>query len=811
MNNMIYNYLLVFWRNLGRQKLFSLINIVGLSIAISFGALTFLYIKSEYSFDTFHHQQQLIYRVNVKTLDGLALQRGEKEYYQHSAYLPNALGDALRSQSADVDKVMLMKSSSLVIKVSDKAILQDVTFVDSTFFTLFSFPLVKGGRHQLLHTMTDAVINEELAEKLFGTEDPIGQMISIESENLTNSIFIVRAVAHCPANSSIQFQLLLPMAAYKVAASISWNINSYPTFIKVRPHADMNKLKAEANHLLTVHRSSWIDAMRDYFNLEDDFIVAEYSFTALKAIHFDNRVGWPNVSNPKYPWIIASIALLIILIAAINYISFALTQSAARRKEIGIRKTVGARSSQLFLQFNTEAIMACLLAALAGLMMAALLLPVFNSLAQVQLSFISRDFFWLVLFVIVLACCIGFIAGSYPSFYIIKMKVVSALKGRVANQPVFVKPLIVLQFTISVFLMISAVIMYRQLHFIASKDLGFKSDYVISFATNLGWGPESDHAVTRYRNAIRSKQGVLEVSGSSGSYIKGGMSMTYKYQGEEKLVHICRVDDRYLSLLDIPLVLGRNFEAGRPADSTAVLVNEALVKNMGWTNAIGEVLKLSDRPEDVGYTVIGVVKDYHFLSLEEEIQPLMLTGSAQSGIYQITLLAKLDGSNLPQALQTAEATWKELYPDKPFEYVFADEQVAVQYASYQRWMSIAGAATIISMLIAGMGLFGLSGIYTLRRTKEMSIRKVMGANVRQLFILLNKPFAGMSIYAFIIALPFSIYVMNQWLANFTYREEINWLVFMVCFVSLLLIVLVTVSYHSLKIARVNPADTLKDE
>lgn len=806
---MLLNYFIIAARNFTKRKFFSLINAFGLSLAISFSLLVFYFIMDEISFDQFHANKEFIYRINKRQLNGLAFQNQESEPYQYSAVLPNALAVAIQEQAPDAALVTLLKTGGKrPLGHADKIFEQDIHFTDSSFFRMFSFPVLTGSTHSLFRNHTDAVITSEVATRYFGDSDPIGKTFFLDYDETLSTAYTVRAVVECPPNSSIQFDVLLPLESYKPYNVKAWNINSYGIFVQLTPKANPITFLQTINDFITHYRGDWVRSVQDYYKLPPDMLVEEYTLTALEDIHFDKAVAWTNVSDPRYSWILGSMAVLIILIASINYISFSLTLSASRRKEIGIRKVIGATGTQIFNQFNIESITLCLLGAFIGFVIAVAILPLFNYFTQKQIQLADMPVLLTGVFLVFIALVTGLLAGSYPSLFVARLKPVMALKGTATRQPFFIRPLVVLQFVMSAFLIISSVIMYRQMRFIATKDLGFSEDNLISVQTHMGWGPESDQAIERFRTATLGNPDIVGVSGASGSFIRGSFSRTYKVNDREHVVYFCRVDPDYLSVLNIELIEGRNFAL--VGDSSSIIVNEALVRDMGWSDPLQEIYS-PEGPNTPGYRVIGVVKDYHFLSLEEEIQPLYLSASESTESYLITLLIKLNGENLPQALATAEKEWKKLYPDKPFDYTFADVELARHYDSYTRWTKIAGTTALLSIIIAGLGMFGLAGIAAASRTKEIGIRKILGADLNTIFLLVNRPFILLAVLAFVIATPFSWYAMHEWVENFTYRITIGWEIFFIGMISGLFIALISVSYHGIKTAQLNPADTLRSE
>lgn len=806
---MIVNYLQSATRNFRRNKLYSLINAFGLSIAIAFSLLVFLFVQDEHNFDSFHERRSQIHRINLKRIKGPALQTPDSDPYGYSSILPNGLGVAIRELAMEADRVTLIKQGGeRPVSFQGKALMEEVHFADSSFLKMFSFNVVSGSTHQALSNPTDAVITPEVASRIFGDEDPIGKTIVLDYEQLVSTAFTVSAVVACPQNSSVQFEVLLPIEAYKPYQKKSWNLSSYSIFVQLSPEADPKAFESKINGFIQTHRADWIKQQRDYLNLPADVPVESYTLTALEDVHFDKKVPWTNVSDAKYSWILSSMALLIILIASINYVSFSLMLSSYRNKEIGIRKTVGATINQIFTQFSLESIGNCVAASLMGVLLAVGALPLFNYFVQKKIHFADIQVLPVMIFLCAVTLTVGLLAGGYPSFLLSRLRPAFALRGSVLRQPYFVRPLVVMQFVMSAFLIIASMIMYRQMNYVMTKDLGFSGDRVMVIPTNLGWSVDSDIAIERFRAATENSVDILGVSGASGSFIQGSFRKTFKEAGMEHLVYFCRVDPHYIPLLNIELKEGRNFNSAE--DSLSILVNEALVNDMGWTHPLQETYK-PDGPDSRGYRVIGVMKGYHFLSLEQEIQPIFLSASSTTGSHLITLLVKINGENIPRALAYVQKTWKELYPDKPFEYSFAEDELAQQYEAYLRWTHLSGIAALLAGLIAALGMFGIAGISAVARTKEIAVRKVLGADLTGIFLLLNRPFLLMAVVAFLIAVPGTWYLMTTWIANFRYHISISWEIFLIGMISGLLVALIAVSYHGWKTSHLNPAEALRSE
>ncbi|MCU0368597.1 MAG: ABC transporter permease [Cyclobacteriaceae bacterium] len=812
---MIGNYFKVAVRNIQKRKFYSFINAFGLSIGIAFCMLIYLFIMDERSFDQFHENKSHIYRIEEKSFD--TWQFDSESPYRKSAWIQTGLKQVLKDELPEVVKATRYNNGeSAVFRYGDKVFTESLTYVDGDFFTMFSFRLLKGNADKLFENKSEIVITPELAMKYFGEEDPIGKTVVIGLER--EEVFTVAGVIESPpANSSIEFQILLPQEkrwGYERNLAQWGNFNT-PTFVQLRPDVDLVSFKSNLNKVKEKYVGSMLKTWREESTVPvpKDAEMLEYGFTQLPDWHLNTEIGWDKVSDPKYSLILGGIASLILLIACINYISLALTTSASRRTEVGIRKVVGAHQNQLLYQFGFESLMLVMISLCIGIGLVILFLPAFNQFTDKGIELTSINLIKMSAVGIGLMCIVALFAGSYPSLFLSRFRPAQVLKGTFTSklQAGFTKPLVVIQFALSAFLIISSVIMFRQMQYITHKELGYNTEQILVIPTHAGWTIEADRLVQRFRERAVQEPLIASVAGTSSSFSKGYSRYGYKIKDEQKSAYVYAADIHYIPTMEIELVQGRNFDATIPSDSTAVIVNESLVRDMKWTDPLNEYLNWREDSVGLGAKVIGVVKDYHFLSLEQGFEPMFLSMDKQHVGYLTTMLVKVSSTDLPAAIEKVKAIWKELNPNKPFDYSFLNEDVAQQYASYQRWMNIVGLATGFAILISCLGLFGLSGINAVNRTKEIGIRKVMGAELSNIFLLLNKQYIWLSLIAYALAIPFSWFVMNKWLADFKFRIVMSWELFLFSVVAGLVIALVTVSYHALRAAVVNPADTLKYE
>lgn len=787
-----------------------------MSIAIAFGILVHLFIRDERSFDQFHVNKNDIYRVDNRAFEYAAFKRGEKEPFGQTPRQKSRLGEAMLQELADVQAMTRYSDGQQgPLNYKNKVFSERFTAVDSGFFEMFSFKIIAGTRGEIFRNPSEVVLTPEIAKKYFGDENPIGKVMVLNIGGYQDvggekPVTVSAVVESPPANSSIAFEMLVPIQILPWFESTWEGSGNYPTFVKLQHETDLQSFEGKLNQL---HDKYVPDnrEFRDREKIPDEYRMNELHLTRLTNIHMDTNVKWTRSSDPKYSVILGGIALLILVIACINYVSLALTGSAGRRTEVGIRKVSGALKRQLLLQFEMESMLLAFASMIIGLFLVALSLPAFNEFTGKGIVLSLADWSKLAGISVLIAFGVGLVAGGYPAFYLAALKPALILKGKLPRTRTwFTRPLVVLQFALSAFLIMSALVMYRQMEYVTTKDLGYDQHQVLIIPTQQPLDERTDHFVDNFRSSAVAIPTVTSIAGTSVPFAYGTMTIGFQDNDQFKIANGYIIDPVYIPTLGIELLEGRNFDPGNAADNDAVIVNEALVKDLKWTDPLSEHLRWRPGDSGPGSKVIGVVKDHHFLSLEQAIGPMFLTMDKTVGHYQY-LLVKIAGTGIPLTIRKLERVYKSLAPDKPFEYTFLDEAIALQYQSYERWMSIMAFATGFAILISCLGLFGLAGMNVVSRTKEIGIRKVLGAGLSGIFLLLNKQFVWLSVIAFALASLPAWYAMNEWLNSFQFKIEVTWLMFAASMAVGLGIALITVSYHTVKAGMVNPADTLRHE
>lgn len=810
-NIMLLNHLKIGVRSILNRKLYSFINAVGLSIAIAFSILIYLFIQDEKSFDQFHDNKERIFRLHAERTRFEPNDDGET--MEKFAWIQTGVAATLKEEAPEVIATTSLNGSNAIFSVGDKIFNEPITYLHSDFFKMFSFKILHGNKDKLLEDPSEIVLSASTAEKYFGEENPVGQTINLQIYGEELVVTVSGVIEDVPVNSSIDYQSALlnvvnrPYYQRNIDNWQSWNS---PTFVMIEDASQKDQLNNSLEDLYAKFVQPAIDKSVAESGYEPRS-TSEYKALQLTDIHLYPDVSWTRVSDPQYGLILSGIAILILLIACINYIALAMASSAGKRLEVGIRKAVGGARKQLISQFMIESVLLSMVAMVISICLIAVFLPHFNEFTSKSIV-LSDSMLEIALTTIGFALIIGFVAGIYPAFVLSGFKPLSMLRSRSSSKvrASITRPLVVFQFGISAFLIICSVVMLRQMNFITTKNLGYSQDQVLVIPTYTGYSEEGEQVVERFRNATAENDNIIHVSGTNSSFNQGWSRNGFRIDGELHSAYTYRVDEDYIPTLGIKLKEGRNFDKDIVTDrKKTLIVNEALVADFGWEDPLSETLNWRDDSLG-GWKIIGVVEDYHFLSLENEVEPMFMFLDQEEGMIT-TMLVKVKAEDIPETIEYAQSKWQEVVSDKPFDFTFLDEDVAKQYESYEKWSNIMWVATLFAILIACLGLFGLAGINALNRTKEIGIRKALGAEIRDILVMMNRPYAIMALISFALAAPASWWVMDQWLSDFKFAISLSWQLFVVSLGSALILALFTVSYHSVKAALVNPADTLKYE
>jgi len=812
---MIKHYFKIAVRNLFKQKALSFINVFGLSVGLACFILFLLFAVNEFSFDRFHKNADNIYRVYRWTI----AMNGQQP--EGDPYLPAPLGPAMRQDLPDVKNFTRIHSvgGKSFVRVDNKVSRESVAAADPQIFSVFSFPLKYGNPGTALKELQNIVLTKEKADQLFGTDNVVGRTLEIKVDDAFVP-FVVSAVAEdIPANSSIRFDLLASFEYMLTTQSgkrsvNNWHRSSYQTYVLLQPGSGlMDDVKKLASFRHKYYPDEEKELKESGFKWEGLTAPVSFRLQPLKAGHTDTKIwgGIVDTIDPKTIWILLSIAAGVLLIACINFTTLAIGRSARRAKEIGLRKVIGGDKKQLVVQFLSEAILLSILSAILGLLLAKLLLPYFNRLSGRELQFSFSLYPEMIWMLAGLTLLVGLLAGSYPALILSGFKPIEALKSKikVSGSNFFTKALVTVQFALSIALIIGTIIILQQTKYMTDKNPGFNKENIVMVDAS---DTKTKEIYPLFRRAILSRNDIAGVASAEvGLGEDQGWSRTgFEYNGNHKDVFEYFVDKDYIPLMGMKIVAGRNFDAKVAGDTvTSIIVNETMVKDMGWTiaNAVGQPLK--GYMESKTPVVIGVVQDFNFRPLKEKVMPQMFHQFNDYAPYKF--FVRIKPGNPSPALAAMQKAWSSVVADLPFNYSFLDESLDNFYKAERKWSNIIGWAGGISIFLACLGLFGLAALAAVNRTKEIGIRKVLGASVTNIVGLLSKDFLKLVALALFVATPIAWYFMHKWLQDFAYRISIGWWIFIAAGSLALILAFITIAFQAAKAGIANPVKSLRTE
>lgn len=810
---MIKNYFKIAWRNLKKQPFFTSLNVFGLAVGMAGALLISLYIYDELSFDKMFANADRIHRINVDIKFG-----GEV------SILPEVSAPMATTIKKEYPQVELTtrfrnRHSMLIRKSGTELNVKELhtANVDDTFFDMFGIDLLVGDTKTALKEPNTLILTKTAAEKHFSVNKAVGQSVLV---NNTENYIVTGVIDDLPKNSFLrEHTVFMSMAGYKDAHTNNWTGNNFPTFVKLLPDAKIENFQV---YLGSVLGKYIIPHVQQYYpGVTEEELIASGNYLNFSTIPLTDIRLYSN----RYPefspngsiqdvYILFFIAIFLIILASVNFMNLSTAHSLKRAKEVGIRKTLGSNKMSLIKQFLTESGLISLISLLMALVIAAIAMPYFNDLAGKDISIpYTNPFFWLIL--LISAIVLGLFSGVYPAFFMSRFNPSKVLKGKgqsSSGDENIRNSLVIFQFSISVFLIVSTLVVFQQLKFIQGKDLGYTKDQVLVIDDVYAAGnqiksfKEEIRQLGQVENATLSGFLPTPSSRSDSSFFKEGAA------DQENAVQLqeWKVDYDYIPTLDLEIIAGRNFDRQFSTDSLSMIINESAVAILGVEPEETLGMRISS---DLGeenakfYTIIGVVKNFHFKSLRENIGALSLS----LGDYSSAMAVKLNAGDLSNTIGKIEEKWKKIAPGQPFNYYFMEDSFNKTYEAEQRLGRIFTIFTILSILIACLGLFGLAAFNAEKRSKEIGIRKVLGASVSQITYKLSIDFLKLVGIAIIVSLPLAWYVMNKWLEDFTYRIEIGWGIFALTTMLAVAIAIVTVSYQSIKAAIANPIKSLRTE
>jgi putative ABC transport system permease protein len=789
---MLKNYLKIAIRNLRRHKIISFINVIGLAIGIACAALILLYVRHELSYDRYHEKKDRIYRL-VSKVQGAS--------YEAVAKVPGPWSIAAKKDFPEIEQIarFVFFNEILVSRGEKRFYESNGWFADSTVFDVFSFALLQGNPKTALTQPNAIVVTEAFAQKYFGKENALGQTLTFDNQNQYQ---VTGVMANVPANSHFTFDFLVAMASYANPRRDNWQWLQFYTYVLLKEGASPQTIAAKFPALLRQNVEANIAAnYTPYLQPLADIHLRSHLFREMQAN-----------SDIAYIYIFSAVGGFILLIACINFMNLTTARAATRAKEVGVRKVTGADRRQLVKQFLGESILISGLALLLALVCIDALLPAFNALTSRQLTVDYFQDYFLVIGLLGITLLVGMLAGSYPAFVLSSFMPVNVLKGKLpgSSRTWLRKGLVVVQFAISAFLIIATGIVYNQLEYMQNKKLGFNEEQLVTF-------PIRDAAMQQkyevVKQAFAQHPNVVSVSVSANLPGGGDYGIPYEPEGipEDRIppMRILVVDHDFIQAFQMELAAGRSFSREYPTDATsAFMINEEAAKQLGWSDLSGKMIAMRNI-QRAKAPVIGVLKDFHFRSMREKIGPIMFL--IQTPDWFNVFSVRLRPENISETLAFLERKWAEFDPNHPFTYTFFDESFAQLHQAEQRIGTLLRYVSILAILIAGLGLFGLATFTAEQRTKEIGVRKVLGASVSSVTLLLSRDFTKLVLIGFIVAAPLAYYAMQRWLQEFAYRTEIGAGVFLLSGLLALVIAWLTVSYQSIKAALANPVESLRYE
>lgn len=811
---MFRNYFKTAWRNFVKSKIFSIINVIGLAIGLACFLLITLYVMDELSYDRYNTKADRIYRINSDIrIGGTNL---------HMPVTSDMMGQLLKKDYPQVEKytrIYTFNGDKHIKKGNEYIDEPKVAHVDSTFFEVFTLPAIEGNTKTALDEPNTVVITESSARKYFGTADALGKTLVTKNGDSTTPYKVTAVIKDIPTESHFNFDFLFSMknADYNWGQLTSHN---FYTYLLLKPGTNYKAF--EKNFTIYIDKYVLPQA-RQFMNIKSmaDFEKAgnkiEYSLIPLTKIHlYSNRsFELSPGGNIQYIYIFSAVALFILLIACINFMNLTTARSSKRAKEVGIRKVLGTEKRNLIFQFLTESILMVSLSLAIAIGLVYFTLPFFNNIAAKQIHFDYLFSTYLLCAIIALPIVVGFLAGIYPAFFLSSFKPVEVLKGKLnfaGKSGGLRNVLVVIQFATSIILIIGTLVVYRQLNYIQTKDLGFNKNQVLIVDN----GDALANNAKAFKEEVLKKAGVI--SGTLSAYLPVSKSSRNDNTWSKETVMTStngfdmqnwQVDYDYIPTMGMHVIKGRNFSKEYGSDSSAIIINETTEKILDYPDPIGKMIYTTtdNQGQRMGYTIIGVVKNFNFETLHQTIGPLglRLGNSLSSASFRIKT------SNIKGLLAQVKNSWEHLAPGMPFSYRFLDESFDEMYRAENRVGQIALIFSALAIFIACLGLFGLAAFIAEQRTKEIGIRKVLGASVAGIVQLFSREFLKLVLIAFVIAAPLSWYFMHHWLQDFAYRVDISWWIFLVAGASAFVIALLTVSFQAIKAAVANPVKSLRTE
>lgn len=804
---MLKNHLKIGWRNLMKDKTFTVLNVVGLSVAFGVAILLTMAAFFELSFDDFHANGDRIYKTYWSEQTPKGPQAGTAQ--------PAPFAGALQTEVPGVDKITRFLEAGALVIYGDKEISMDAVWVDADFFEMFTFPSINGNMGNPMQEKNSVVITQNTAQKLFGDSDAVGQTIGILISGKEEPFQVASVVGNRDSQNTLEFEIAIPFEnTLNYAKSMeTWDARYHDVYVQLQDGILRREFEKNTRTFVDLHYKESIQNLkRDGAVPDADGLFRKLKLLPLEDVHFTSfKKGYANVSR-SVPYLILGVAFLILFIACVNFINMSMAKSAQRLKEIGMRKTLGAQKKQLFFQFWSESLFVFLASVGIGILLGVLLLDDFKTMFRTNVSLDILTSPWAILGLLGIVFLITLLVGGYPAVILSRLGTIQSLKGKLdtSGSNRVRNALMVLQFGIAILLISGTLVLWDQVDFMRNKDLGYDKEQVLSFP--LDGKKNSYEAVQLLREELRGNPDILKVSASDNNLGIGKDGSRYnsiwgfEYKGRIVKTNGLIVDYDYLETLGLELIQGRTFDSARTSDTQTVIINESMAKELGESDPLTARLPVND---SFSYPVIGVVKDYNFEELSTSIEPLTLFLDRDMGLYYAYV--KVAPVNMARSFEAVETAYRKIEPNAEFLGSFLDENVDRTFRREKTMATMITSGSIIAIVLSCIGLFAMSLLIVAQRTKEIGVRKVLGASVSSITVLLTKDFLKLVLIAFLIATPVAWWFLKEWLENYAYKIDLGIWFFAAAGLLAMLIALLTVGSKTIKAAMQNPVKSLRTE
>ncbi len=805
---MIKNYFKIALRNLWKNRTFTALNIFGLTAAFGVAILLAMFAVFQLSFDRFHEQGDNLYQVYSEdsTPDGIEANTSKSEPF----------AAALRDETRGVEKITRYNGSGVLLSYQDKQLRMNGAYVDPDFFDMFSFPIIKGDGKNPITSESSVTMTEQAAERIFGEENPIGQTVTILRDEEEVPFTVTGIVEDFPDTSSMGFDVILNFKSqgkHAYARTVGgWDVENHKVYMRLSKAMNPAQFEKSTTEFTQLHYKNEIDnAKRDGIQPNANGIYRQIKLLSLADVRFANFNQGAVTINRTMPYMVLGIAILILFIACVNFINMSIAKSAQRLREIGMRKTLGANKKQLFFQFWGESILVFLASISLGILMATLLLEPFQTLFRTQASFETLLNPSLLIVLILSVVLITLIAGGYPAILMIRLGTLQSLKGKLdsSGKNHLRNSLMVLQFGIAILLISGSLVLWDQVEFMRSKDLGFNKDQVIAFPLN---GKRNDQQVLQLlRNTLQAKANIVNITASNNilGVGKDGNNSTsvlgFDYKGRGVDTHMLVVDADYIETLDLNIIEGRSFRKNLASDSLSVIINEAMAKQLNEEDILTSKITL----DEASYSIVGVIKDFNFQEFDQNIAPMTLFALPNWNLRNVYI--KVAPQNLEEAYNDVKAAWTTIEPNAEFQGSFLKDNIDRTLRNERTMITMIGSGSILAIILSCIGLFAMSLLIVAQRRKEIGVRKVVGASVSAITVLLTKDFLILVVIAFLIATPIAWWTMSKWLQNYAYHIDLNIWIFLTAGGIAMFIAMITIASKTIKAAMSNPVKSLRTE